>query len=292
MCYIFFRIYACVTCHIFIFTNPSARAGYDTRSIFKRGLTGLNSEFSFSLTSLLTKAEEPSLPYYLLIAGRKIIGFIPFPRVLVLCEMQSVSWNRVAVSISYDDNHYTTVTCHVLNFLNMWQFIGYFWWDFGSQIWAILTVKHVIRQIFNFQSICPRNCYFRPPPHCALLMKPKCIPVQIILIAYASESRFLLSLYVRWFQLKRKQKAPKNLGSPHTVIYGWNPKCIPILLILNVYVSELKFLLSLYPRGYPLKKQQLGVCIFEWPQLSTKTLRFLNSHEVLFYHSSYDWHKC
>ena len=30
------------------FTNPSARAGYDTRSIFKRSLTGLNSEFSFS----------------------------------------------------------------------------------------------------------------------------------------------------------------------------------------------------------------------------------------------------
>ena len=31
-----------------IFTNSSARAGYDTRSIFKRGLTGLNSVFSFS----------------------------------------------------------------------------------------------------------------------------------------------------------------------------------------------------------------------------------------------------
>ena len=30
-----------------IFTNPSPRAGYDTRSIFKRSLTGLNSEFSF-----------------------------------------------------------------------------------------------------------------------------------------------------------------------------------------------------------------------------------------------------
>ena len=27
--------------------NPSARTGYDTRSIFKRSLTGLNSEFSF-----------------------------------------------------------------------------------------------------------------------------------------------------------------------------------------------------------------------------------------------------
>ena len=28
--------------------NPSARTGYDTRSIFKRSLTGLNSQFSFS----------------------------------------------------------------------------------------------------------------------------------------------------------------------------------------------------------------------------------------------------
>ena len=32
---------------IYIFTNLSARAGYDTRSIFKRSLTGLNSEYSF-----------------------------------------------------------------------------------------------------------------------------------------------------------------------------------------------------------------------------------------------------
>ena len=33
---------------IILFTNPSARAGYDTRSIFMRILTGLSSEFSFS----------------------------------------------------------------------------------------------------------------------------------------------------------------------------------------------------------------------------------------------------
>ena len=71
--------------------NPSARAGHDTKSIFKWSLTGLNSEFSFFETSCLTKAEGPSLPYYLPIAGGRIIGFIPFPRVLVLCEMQSVS---------------------------------------------------------------------------------------------------------------------------------------------------------------------------------------------------------
>ena len=34
--------------YIYIFTNPFARVGYDIRSIFKRSLTGLNSEFSFS----------------------------------------------------------------------------------------------------------------------------------------------------------------------------------------------------------------------------------------------------
>ena len=98
-----------------IFTNPSARAGYDTKSIFKRSLTGLNSEFSFSETSCLAEAEEPSLPCYVSIAGGRIMGFIPFPRVLALCEMQSVSsriWTRVAVSISYNDNHYTTGTTY------------------------------------------------------------------------------------------------------------------------------------------------------------------------------------
>ena len=54
-----------------------------------------------------------SLPYYLLIAGGRVIEFVPFPRVLVLCEMLSASsriWTRVTVSISSDDNHYTTAT--------------------------------------------------------------------------------------------------------------------------------------------------------------------------------------
>ena len=68
-----------------IYPTPSAREGYDTWSFFfKRDLTGLNSDFSFSKTSCLTKAEEPSLPYYLPIAGGRIIGFIPLPRALVL----------------------------------------------------------------------------------------------------------------------------------------------------------------------------------------------------------------
>ena len=45
---------------------------------------------------------------------------MPFPRVLVPYEMQSVSswiWTRVAVFISYDDKYYTTDTM----FTNMEQ---------------------------------------------------------------------------------------------------------------------------------------------------------------------------
>ena len=86
--------------------NPSTQAGYVTRSIFKRSLTGF-SDFSFSLTSCLTKAEELSLSYYLPIAGGRITGFIPFPR----------DWTRVTVSISFDSIHYTTGTSTSLQFL-------------------------------------------------------------------------------------------------------------------------------------------------------------------------------
>ena len=103
-------------------TNPSDLAGYDTRSIFGRSLIGLISDYSFSKTSCLTKAEEPSLSYYLPIAGGRIIGFIPFPKVLVLCEIQSASsriWTRVAVSIPYDDNHCTTGTSFFFFFFRM-----------------------------------------------------------------------------------------------------------------------------------------------------------------------------
>ena len=61
---------------------PTPPLGQDmTQSnFFKRSLTGLNSEFSFSLTSCLTKAEEPSLPYYLPIAGGRIFRIHTFPK--------------------------------------------------------------------------------------------------------------------------------------------------------------------------------------------------------------------
>ena len=76
---------------LYIFITPPSRLGCDTRLIFKEGLTGLNSEFSSSYTGSPRKVKEISVSYYLLITGRRITGFIPFPRVLVLCDMQTAS---------------------------------------------------------------------------------------------------------------------------------------------------------------------------------------------------------
>ena len=76
--------------HLYIFTNL-ALAGCDTRSIFKRSLIGLNSEFSFSYTGCPTKVKEPNMSYYIAITEGRIVGFIAFPRTLVQCEMQLAS---------------------------------------------------------------------------------------------------------------------------------------------------------------------------------------------------------
>ena len=75
--------------------------------------TSINLELSFIYIGCLTKAKEISLPYYLPIAWGRAIGFIPFPSLLELREMQCISsgiWTHVVVSIFYDDNQFTTDT--------------------------------------------------------------------------------------------------------------------------------------------------------------------------------------
>ena len=89
---------------IFIFTNLSARAGCDTRSIFKRSLTGLNSAFSFSSTSCFTKAEEPSLLLLFTRSWRENNWIHTFPKGI------SAMWN--AISLVEDLN-----SCRRVHFL-------------------------------------------------------------------------------------------------------------------------------------------------------------------------------
>ena len=99
------------TIYIYIY-QPLRSAIFYTRSIFKWILTGFEFRvFPSPWLVAFTKLEKPSLTYYSTIAGGRIIVFITFPRILVLCEMQSVAsriWTCFVVSMTYDDNHYTT----------------------------------------------------------------------------------------------------------------------------------------------------------------------------------------
>ena len=91
--------------------------GSGARLIFKRSLTGLKSEFSFSLMGYHIKVEEHSLLCYLPIAGGRIVGFILFPRALALCEMQTVLsriWTHISEFIFYYGNRYTTNSCKIV----------------------------------------------------------------------------------------------------------------------------------------------------------------------------------
>ena len=84
-------VFIYIPIHIYIYklTPPDQLDG--TRSIFQWSLTGLNLEFSFFKTSCHTKVEKLSLPNYLPIAEGRIVGFIPFSRLSVPCEMQTAS---------------------------------------------------------------------------------------------------------------------------------------------------------------------------------------------------------
>ena len=79
---------------------------------------------------------------FLTINGKRIIGFIPFPRVLVQCEILSVSsriWTCATVSISYDDNHYTTGTFSLRNvYVSCLLEIE----KMKILIWIIITLEH------------------------------------------------------------------------------------------------------------------------------------------------------
>ena len=51
--------------YIYIFSNPSTRAGYDKINFFKRNLTGLNSKFPSPRLVASPRLKKNSLPYYL-----------------------------------------------------------------------------------------------------------------------------------------------------------------------------------------------------------------------------------
>ena len=122
-----------VCSYLSIFTNPSTRAGYDTRS-FLNGVWQVWIQ-SFPSPRLVAspRLKNQVCPTILPIDGGRIIGFILFPRVLVLCEMQlawSRFWTRVAVSISYDDNlsiYLSISVYHIYPSINLSYWLHWFY---------------------------------------------------------------------------------------------------------------------------------------------------------------------
>ena len=82
----------CLYTYILIFNQiPPYERDVTQNQFFKLNLSDLNSEPSFSYIGYHTKVKEPSLAYYLCIAGERIIGFILFLRVLALRKIQTAS---------------------------------------------------------------------------------------------------------------------------------------------------------------------------------------------------------
>ena len=131
---------------LIIFTNPSSRAGYDTRSIFKAEFNRF--EFRvFCLLDLLPYQGWRTQSALLFTHSWRENNWIhTFPKgiILVPCEMQSVSsriWTRVAVSNSCDDNYYTTGTS--LNLLCHSKTHARFMQDGRKAVWSIPYVVSV-----------------------------------------------------------------------------------------------------------------------------------------------------
>ena len=85
------QIYTYVCVCVCVFTNSFIWAGCDPRQIFKRTLAGFDSELSFSWIGCCTKGKWPSLPYYLPIAGWRIIGSISLFLILFWSYFLSLS---------------------------------------------------------------------------------------------------------------------------------------------------------------------------------------------------------
>ena len=97
--------------HICIYPVPPHEQ--DTTQCLEWSLTGLNSEFFFTLTGRLTKVKKPNVTYYSSIAWGRILRCTPFPRVLALCKMQTTLsriWTRIPVPIFYEGNYSATST--------------------------------------------------------------------------------------------------------------------------------------------------------------------------------------
>ena len=124
----------------YVLTKPTAWAGCDTRSILSRVQQVWSQSFPSRLVVIPRSKSSVCPPLYPWLEGG-IIGFIPFPKVLTVCEMQTASsrvWTQAAVSISHDYNVYTTSTS---------KSSSYVWLHYIILLLLLLSLVSVYQQV-------------------------------------------------------------------------------------------------------------------------------------------------
>ena len=113
-----------------IYIQPRNMSRMQLRSVLSRVLQVWIQSFPSRLVVL------PGLKcsVLLLIVGRRIVGFIPFPSVLALCEIPRASsriWTWNTLSILYDTYHYTmnasTVYINIYMFVYIYIYISFYY---------------------------------------------------------------------------------------------------------------------------------------------------------------------
>ena len=87
--------------YISIFTNPSARAGYDPRSIFFKAEFNRFEIRVFLLLDSLPHQGSHSLPYYLPIAGGRIIGEYLFTVYIKVKKLKTITNESSKINCIY-----------------------------------------------------------------------------------------------------------------------------------------------------------------------------------------------
>ena len=132
-----------------IYTNWSTWARYDTRSFFKQSLMGLKSD-SYSRQVAMPRLKSP---VYFTESWNENSWIHTFPKGISATWNTILSriWTQIAMSISNDDNHYTTSTFfyvhtyayfHILTSILLFVFCFFF-------IFEYLVYFHLITWIYT-----------------------------------------------------------------------------------------------------------------------------------------------
>ena len=131
--------------------TPFIRAGYDTRSVFYAEFNRFWIQSFLSPRPVATPRLKSLICSIILpMTERRIVRFIPFLKILALCEMTTASssiWILVAVSISYNDNHNTTSTSSFFTNPSAWA-----GWDTRSILKKSLTGLN--SKVFFSKTVC------------------------------------------------------------------------------------------------------------------------------------------